>query len=240
MTEAPRYKRVLVKLSGESFSGAGGSGIEPALLGRVVQEVAAVREMGVEAALVVGGGNFVRGRDLMADASIRRTTADYMGMLATVMNGLALRDALEARGVPARLLGAIPMPPVCEPFAARRAIDHLQRGRVVIFAGGTGSPFFTTDTCASLRAAEISADALLKATKVDGVFNADPEKDPAARKYRRLTYQQVLADRLGVMDLAAVSMCMEVRIPIVVFEFSRPGSLAAAVRGADIGTLIAE
>jgi len=206
----------------------------------VVEEVLPLHEMDVQVALVVGGGNFIRGRDLPAESSIRRATADYMGMLATVMNGLALQDALEARGVPARVQDAMGIPSVCEPFVLRQTVKYLNNRHVVIFTGGTGSPFFTTDTCASLRAREINADVLLKATRVDGVFDTDPEKDSAATKYQRLTFQQVLADRLGIMDLAAVCMCMEGRIPIVVFNFSQPGNLAAVVRGADVGTVITE
>ncbi len=240
MPPKPRYKRVLVKLSGESLCSPGGFGIEEAAASSVVDEILAVLEMGVELALVIGGGNFVRGRDFGPDSPVQRTTADYMGMLATVINALALQDVLESRGVPARVLGAIAMAEVCEPFVRRRAIRHLEKGRLIILAGGTGRPFFTTDTCAALRASEIGAKVLLKATKVDGVFDSDPQKNPSAKRYTSLTYQQVLADRLGIMDLAAISMCMDSRIPVIVFALAKSGNLAAVVQGEDIGTRISD
>jgi len=240
MSGQPRYQRVLLKVSGEGFGSPGGSAIEAGAVASLLDEIVPVVEMGVQVALVVGGGNIVRARDLAGDAHVERVTADYMGMLGTVINALCLRDALAGRGIDARVLSAIPVAAVCEPFVRGRAIQHLNKGRVVVFAGGTGSPFFTTDTCASLRASEIEAQVLLKATKVDGVFDSDPEVNADAQKYDRLTYPQVLTERLGVMDLTAVSMCMESKIPIVVFQLSRPGSLARVVCGEDIGTTISE
>ena len=240
MTDAPKYKRILLKISGESMSSTGQFGIKADAVSLVVGELRPLVEMGVQVGLVVGGGNFVRGRDLAGVPDIHRVTADYMGMLATVMNAIALQDALESNGIPARVLSALPMPQVCEPFVRRQAVAHLETGRVVLLAGGTGSPFFTTDMCAALRANEIAAEVLFKATKVDGVFDADPVKNPDAKKYDTLSYQKVLADRLGVMDLTAISMCMESRIPIVVFQLDKPGNLQAALAGKPVGTLIRE
>jgi len=240
MPREPRYKRVLVKLSGESFCSPGGFGIEAPAVAKLVDELLPLVELKVQVALVVGGGNFVRGRDLAANPHIQRATADYMGMLSTVINAIALQDALESRGAATRVLGAITMTAICEPFIRRRAIRHLEKGRIVILAGGTGSPFFSTDTCAALRSNELQAEVLLKATKVDGVFNSDPEKNPTARKYERLSYQKVLTDRLGIMDLTAISMCMERAIPIVVFQLSKPGNLAGVVCGEKIGTVVAD
>ena len=240
MTKPVRYKRVLLKISGESMCSPGGFGIDASAVTTLVGELTAVVREGVRIGLVIGGGNFVRGRDLADNPHIHRVTADYMGMLATVINALALRDALDSNGVPAKVLSAVPMHQVCDPFIRREAVRHLDEGCVVLFAAGTGSPFFTTDMCAALRANEIGAEALLKATKVDGVFDADPVKKPQARKYDRLTYAQVLNDRLGVMDLTAISMCMESRIPIVVFQLTKPGNLLKAARGEAVGTTIAE
>jgi uridylate kinase len=240
MGTGPRYKRVLVKLSGESFCRPGGFGIEGDAVAGVVDEILPLSEMGVQAALVVGGGNLVRGRDLTDNPEIQPVTGDYMGMLATVINALALQGAMEARGLPARVMSAFPIAGVCEPYIRPRAIRHLEKGRMVILAAGTGSPFFTTDTCASLRASELDADVLLKGTKVDGVFDSDPLTNPAAKRYDRLTYQQVLADRLGVMDLTAVAMCMKHKIPIIVFQLSEKGTLARIVRGEDAGTLVSD
>ena len=243
MSTAPKYKRVLLKLSGESLRSRNTETIDAPGVEAVVEELLPVWQMDVQIGLVVGGGNVIRGRDLQSQDTppqIRRATADHMGMLATVINALALHDALEAHGVSARTLSAISMTGVCEPFDARRAVHHLENGRVGLFAGGTGSPFFSTDTCAALRASEIGAEVLLKATKVGGVFDSDPEKNDSAKRYDRLTYQKVLADRLGVMDLTAIAMCMESRIPIIVFELAKPGNLAAVVRGEKIGTLISE
>jgi uridylate kinase len=240
MPKTPRYKRVLLKISGEALCSAGGFGIETEAVSTVVGEISPVVEMGVQVGLVVGGGNFIRGRDLADSPNIHRVTADHMGMLATVINAVALQDALETEGISTRVLSAVPMPQVCEPFIRRRALSHLEKQRVVIFAGGTGSPFFTTDMCAALRANEIHADVLLKATKVDGVFDADPVTHPEAKKYERLTYQKALVDRLGVMDLTAVAMCMEHSIPIVVFQLTVPGNLRRTVCGEAVGTTITD
>ena len=238
MAGKPKYKRVLVKVSGEALSGDGAGGIDRAAMDLLVGELHSITKLGVQVGLVVGGGNILRGRDLADNPHIRRVTADFMGMTATLINALALQDTLEAAGIDARVLSAIELKSVCEPFATRRAVDHLEKGRLVILAGGTGSPFFTTDTCAALRALEIGAEVFFKATKVDGVFEADPVKCPDAKKYETLSYQKVLADRLGVMDLTAISLCMESDIPIVVFQLSKSGNLAAAVRGEPIGTTI--
>ena len=229
-----KFKRILLKLSGEALGGADG-GVLASAMDSVVAELRAVHQAGVQVGVVVGGGNFLRGRDLTGNPHIARTTADYMGMLATNMNGLALRDSLESHGLPSTLFSAIPDARFCEPFNRRRAVERLEAGHVVIFSGGTGNPFFTTDTCAALRAAEIGADALFNATTVDGVYDSDPKKNPHAKKYDRLTYAKVLADRLGVMDLTAISLCMERNLPIFVFP---AGKLAAAVVGQAVGTLI--
>jgi len=240
MGTEPRYNRVLLKLSGEALCASGGSGVDPAAAGRVADELAPVAAMGARVAIVVGGGNFIRGARLAGakDAAIARATADHMGMLATVINALALRDVLVARGLPARAMSAIGPGGICEAFDRHRALRHLEAGQILLLGGGTGNPFFTTDTCAALRAVELGADVLLKATQVDGVYDRDPVACPGARRYSELTYGQVLADRLGVMDLAAVSMCMENGIPVVVFRLADPGSLARAVRGETVGTRI--
>jgi len=240
MAKTPRYKRVLLKLSGEALCAPGGFGIDPAAMSATVDEILPVVKMKVEVAIVIGGGNFIRGRDFASNPNIQPATADYMGMLATVMNALALQDCLEAQGVQSRVLGAITMTAVCEPFIRRRAVRHLEKGRMIILAGGTGSPFFTTDTCAALRAQEIGAEILLKGTKVDGVFDSDPQKNPRAAKYDRLTYSKALADRLAVMDATAISMCMDSKIPILVFRLAGRGSLTAAVCGEKIGTLVTD
>jgi len=240
MPADPRTRRVLVKLSGESFCVEGESGFDADALATVVGEIRPVVEAGIELALVVGGGNFVRGRDLAGIPAIHRATADTMGMLATVSNALALRDVLADAGIDADVLSAFPVGGLVETFRRARAVSLLAEGRVVIFGGGTGNPFFTTDTCAALRATEIDADILLKDTKVDGVFDSDPKKYPAACKYDRLTYQQVLEQRLGVMDVAAISLCRERSIPIVVFQLLKLGSLAAAATGREVGTRISE
>ena len=240
MSDQVHYKRVLVKLSGESLCAAGGWGIDRQAVEAVVGEIKAVAEMGVQIGLVVGAGNLVRGRDLSDNPHIARTTADSMGMLATVMNALALRDALQSAGLKACVLSATEMGAFCSQFTQKKAQAELDAGRIVLMAGGTGNPFFTTDTCAALRALETGAEALLKATKVDGVFDCDPASNPGAKRYEHLTYEKVLADRLGVMDLTAVSMCMENKLPIIVFQLSKPGSLAAAVRGESVGTMVTE
>ncbi|MBF0284425.1 MAG: UMP kinase [Magnetococcales bacterium] len=234
-----RFRRVLLKLSGEALMGAQGYGIDPAFLEGLAQELAAIRTMGVQLALVVGGGNIFRG---MAGAAkgMDRVSGDQMGMLATVINALALRDALERAGAPAVVQSALAMPQVAEGFSQRQALVHLEHGRVVIFAAGTGNPYFTTDTAASLRAAEIQADVLIKATKVDGVYEADPKRYPEAKRFDTLTYSEVLARNLGVMDLTAITLCREQRIPVLVFSMMERGTLAAAMRGEPLGTLIEE
>jgi uridylate kinase len=238
MAKQVQYKRVLLKVSGEGLGPVGGSGIDSTAVSYLIDELLPVVRRGVQTAVVVGGGNLLRGRHLADNPAIRRTTADYMGMMATVMNALALQDSLEARGVSAVVMSAIAMPSVCETWNCRDALAHLEADKVVLLAGGTGSPFFTTDTCAALRACELGAEAVLKATKVDGVFDRDPVKDPAARRFKRLTYRKFLADGLGVMDPAAVSMCMEAGIPIIVFRLSKPGNLAAVIAGKPIGTIV--
>jgi len=243
MTDTLKYKRVVLKISGESLCETGSSGVETAQLNLVADEIASAKQTGVELALVIGAGNLLRGRDLSspdARKNIHRTTADYMGMLGTVMNAIAVRDALEARGLPTVAMSAIPMPTVCEPYCRRDAVASLRAGKVVIFAGGTGSPFFTTDMCAALRAAEIDAQVVMKATKVDGVYDRDPVNDPSAVKYDQLTYGKVLADALGVMDLTAITMCMESQMPIMVFQFDKPGNLRRALAGEHVGTVISE
>ncbi len=239
MKTAPRYRRVLLKLSGESLQGEDGFGIDWAAVNRIAREVREVRRTGVQLALVIGGGNLWRG--ITAEGTgMDRVTADYMGMIATVMNGLALQNALENAGVPTRLQTAIEMQKIAEPFVRRRAIRHLEKGRVIIFGGGTGSPFLSTDTTASLRAAEIEADVILKATKVDGVYDSDPKKNPKARRFDRISYAEAIARRLKVMDTTAFSMCMESHIPIIVFNMFRTGNIKRAVLGQKVGTLVAE
>lgn len=241
MANKARYNRVLIKLSGQSLCPPGGSGIDPSAAASVADEIAGVRQMGVQVALVVGGGNFIRGEAFVGAGAgdlIHRATADHMGMLATAINALALRDVLESRGLDAVAASAIGLEGLCETFDRRRAIRHLAGGRIVVLAAGTGSPFFTTDTCAALRAAELDAEVLLKATKVDGVYDADPARNPDAKRYERLSYRQVLADRLGVMDLTAIAMCMDSGLPIIVFNLFASGSLARAVRGEAVGTLV--
>jgi uridylate kinase len=233
----PRYKRILVKLSGEALMGESDYGIDPVFLKRLAAEVAAVRSAGIEVALVVGGGNLFRGAGL-ARAGMDRVTADQMGMLATVMNSLALQDALEAIGLYVRVMSAIRINEVCEDYIRRRAVRHLEKGRVTIFAAGTGNPFFTTDTAASLRAIEIDAQLLLKATKVDGVYDADPAANPAARRYERLRYDQVLDDRLNVMDATAIVLCRDHDLPMRVFNLNEADALVRAARGEDVGTLV--
>jgi len=238
MPGEPKYPRVLVKLSGESLGGADGAGIDPAAAASVAAELAGLAKMGVELGVVVGGGNLMRARAVAGQTTLGRVTADVTGMLGTVMNALALRDALAAAGLDARVMSAIAMPSVCETFDHARALRHLAGGRVVVFAGGTGSPFFTTDTTAALRAAETGCRLLIKATKVDGVYDADPVATPSARRFDRLTYDEVVARRLGVMDLTAVTLCADNDIPIVVCRLATAGSLARAARGEAVGTLV--
>jgi uridylate kinase len=231
------YHRILLKLSGESFCDESVGGLDTDQISSIAKQVKAVAEQGVEVGIVVGGGNLVRGQELER-VGLNRVTADHMGMLATVINALALSDAVEKIGHPTRVLSAIEMRAVCEPFIRRRALRHLEKGRIVIFAGGTGNPYFTTDTCASLRATEIGADVLLKATKVDGVYDADPKKNPGAKRFERLTYREVVERRLGVMDMTAITMCMEHKLPIVVFNGLVPGNLDKVVKGMRIGTRV--
>lgn len=226
----PRFRRVLLKLSGEALSGARSAGLDAAAVRRVAEDIARVRAAGVEVCVVVGGGNIFRGLAGAAEG-IDRTAADGMGMLATAINALALQSALEGRGVDARTVSAVPMGAICEPFARRRAVRHLEKGRVVICAAGTGNPFFTTDTAAALRAAELECALLLKGTQVDGVYSADPKVDSTARRYESLTWDRVLRDGLEVMDAPAVSLARENGIPIAVFSIHNPGAFAAAVAG---------
>ncbi|HVL15374.1 MAG TPA: UMP kinase [Gemmata sp.] len=236
---APKYKRVLLKLSGESLGHGGKSGISPDETKAVAEQLARVHSRGVQLAVVVGGGNILRGAQFTAGAeTMKRATSDYMGMLATVMNGLALQDTLEAMNVETRLMSAIRMETVAEPYIRRRAIRHLEKGRIVILAGGTGNPFVTTDTAAALRGIELQAEVVLKATRVDGVYNADPEKNPHAEKYDRLTYSQVIRDNLGVMDIGAFEMCRQANLPILVFNYKRDGAIEKAVAGLPVGTVV--
>jgi uridylate kinase len=234
----PYYKRVLLKISGEGFCHEGGFGIEAGELQNIAQQCVDVCRTGVELAVVVGGGNFIRGATFAEDGSIPRATADYMGMLATVLNAVALQETMEKLGQPTRVLSAISVQAVAEPFIRRRAIRHLEKGRAVVLAAGTGNPFFTTDTCAALRATEIEANVLLKATKVDGIYTADPKKDPKAVRYTNVGYEEVLEKKLRVMDLTAITLCMERKIPLVVFDMKKPGNIARVVRGEDVGTKI--
>ncbi len=236
---APKaYNRVLLKISGEGFCHEGGFGIEASELENIARQCADVVKTAVQLAVVVGGGNFIRGATFSEQGHIPRSTADYMGMLATVLNALALQEMLEKMGQPTRVQSAIGVYSVCEPFIRRRAIRHLEKNRVVILAAGTGNPFFTTDTCAALRATELQADVLLKATKVDGIYSADPKKDPKAVKYDTISYEQVLREKLRVMDLTAITLCMERKIPLVVFDMKTDGNIARVVRGEPIGTTI--
>jgi uridylate kinase len=233
----PAYKRILLKLSGEALMGEQQFGVDPLVATRIAQDVAEIRRLGVETAIVIGGGNIFRG--LAASAKgMDRTTADNMGMLATVMNALALQDALEHQGVVTRVATGIEMRTVAEPFIRRRVIRHLEKGRVVILAAGTGSPYFTTDTAAALRAMEIKAEVILKGTKVDGIYTADPVLDPTATKFPTITYLQVLEKRLKVMDTAAISLCMDNKMPIVVFNLRQPGNVRRVVVGEPIGTTV--
>ncbi|MSP68058.1 MAG: UMP kinase [Alphaproteobacteria bacterium] len=234
-----RYKRVLLKLSGEALMGRGSYGLDPEMLDRLAQEIGAVHQRGVQICLVIGGGNIFRGTS-GAGSGINRATADYMGMLATVMNALALQSALERRGHQTRVLSAITMAAVAEPYIRRRAIRHLEKNRIVIFAAGTGNPFFSTDTAAALRAAEMDCNLLLKATKVDGVYSADPITTPGARRYERLGYMQVLANDLKVMDASAISLARENGIPIVVFSIFRAGAFAEVLAGQGLFTIITD
>jgi uridylate kinase len=233
----PIYKRVLLKLSGEALMGEQQFGVDPAVVTRIARDVGELQGLGVETAIVIGGGNIFRG--LAASArGMDRATADYMGMLATVINGLALQDALEQQNIVTRVVTAIEMRAVAEPFIRRRAVRHLEKGRVVIFAAGTGNPYFTTDTAAALRAMEIRAEVILKGTKVDGVYSADPMLDPTATKFPTISYLQVLERQLRVMDATAISLCMDNKLPIVVFNLRQPGSIRQVVMGEPVGTTV--
>jgi uridylate kinase len=236
-TGSRRFSRILVKLSGEALLGEADYGIDPAVIRRVAGEIQDIASLGIQVAIVIGGGNIFRGAGL-ARAGMDRVTADHMGMLATVMNGLALQDALESLGLYARVMSAIRINQVCEDYIRRRAVRHLEKGRIAIFAAGTGNPFFTTDTAASLRAIEISADLLLKATKVDGVYSDDPLRNPGATRYPRLTFDKILTDKLNVMDATAIVMCRDNRLPLRVFNLNNVGDLPRIVRGEDLGTLV--
>ncbi len=233
----PAYRRIVLKLSGEALAGSQGYGLDPSVLVRIGDEVREVTRLGVELAIVIGGGNIFRGVAASA-GGMERATADYMGMLATIINALALQDALEKAGCQTRVLSAIEMRAVAEPYIRRRAIRHLEKGRVVIFAAGTGNPFFTTDTAGALRAVEIGADAILKATKVDGIYSADPARDASAVRLPTVTYIEVLNRRLEVMDTTAISLCMDNKLPIVVFDLTRPGNIARIVCGEPVGSIV--
>jgi uridylate kinase len=235
--QTPRYPRILLKLSGEALMGDADYGIDPAFLKRIAAEIQEVAAFGVQVAVVIGGGNIFRGAGL-ARAGMDRVTADHMGMLATVMNCLALQDALEAQGIFARVMSAIRINEVCEDYLRRRAVRHLEKGRICIFAAGTGNPFFTTDSAAALRAIEINADLLLKATMVDGVYDADPRTSPDAKLITKITHDQVLRDRLDVMDATAIVMCRDHALPLRVFNLNQPGALLEIMRGAEIGTQV--
>ena len=233
----PKFYRVLLKLSGEALGGEGGVGICPAAVHRLAEQIREVRELGVQVVVVVGGGNIFRGLP-GSERGIERATGDYMGMLGTVINALALQDALEKLGCPTRVQSAIAMSQVAEPFIRRRAVRHLEKGRVVIFGGGTGNPYFSTDTAAALRANEIGAEVILKATKVDGVYDSDPKKNPKAKRFEEVSYFDALQKRLQVMDSTAFSLCMDNKMSIIVFDFFKPHNLRGAVMGEKIGTRV--
>jgi uridylate kinase len=237
MAKTPKYRRVLLKLSGEALMGSKEFGLEADTADRIAEEIKVVDAMGVEVCVVIGGGNIFRGVSV-SKSGIERTSADYMGMLATIMNALALQSILERKKVQTRVQSAIPMPTVCEPYIRRRAIRHMEKGRVVIFAAGTGNPFFTTDTAATLRAVEMSCDCLLKGTQVDGVYSADPHKVKDAKRYDRLNYTEVLANDLQVMDAAAVALARENKMPILVFSIHKPGAFADVVTGGGTYTIV--
>lgn len=235
----PAYRRVLLKISGEYLGGKSGYGIDPEVALSLAKQIKEIHELGVQTAVVIGGGNILRGMNA-AQKGVDRATADYMGMLATVINGLAVQDALERVGVFSRVQTAIPMAAVAEPYIRRRALRHLEKKRVVILVCGTGNPYFTTDTTAALRATEIGADIILKATQVDGIYTADPKKDPSAKRFKEIRYIDVLKRGLKVMDSTAISLCMDNKLPILVFDLSKPGNIKRAVLGEKIGTLVKE
>ena len=232
-----KYRRVLLKLSGEALAGERGFGIDPPVVDRLTDEVLAVHEMGIRLGLVVGGGNIVRGT-IASQRGMDRVTADYMGMLATIINAMALQDMLERKGVDTRVMTAIRMEELAEPYIRRKALRHLEKGRLVLFAGGTGNPYFSTDTSAVLRAIEMESDVLIKATRVSGIYTADPEEDPDATFLPTVTFRDVVAKELGVMDAPAVSLCKENDLPIIVLNLSQVGAVAAAIRGESVGTLV--
>ena len=232
-----KYKRILLKLSGEALMGNQKYGIDPEILGKYAQEIKAIADKGVQLAIVIGGGNIYRG--MQAESmGIDRVQGDYMGMLATVINSMALQSALEKSGLYTRLMSGINLEQVCEPFIRRRAVRHLEKGRIVIFGAGTGNPYFTTDSAASLRAIEINAEAVLKGTRVDGIYTADPEKDPTATKFTTLTFKEVYERKLNVMDMTAFTLCRENGLPIIVFDMNKPGNLLRIVEGQEVGTLV--
>jgi uridylate kinase len=233
-----KYKRVLLKLSGESFCEQGGSGIDGGQLESIAARIAEVSKLGPQVAVVVGAGNFIRGNKFSEKTQIPRNTADYMGMLTTIINACALQESLEKMGATTRVMSAIDVEALCEPFILRRAMRHFEQGRIVILAGGTGNPFFTTDTCAALRAAELEVDLLIKATKVDGVYSDDPQKNPKAKLFDRLSYQEVLEKNLRVMDHSAISLCRDNKIPIIVLNIFKKGNITKAICGEPVGTVI--
>lgn len=233
----PKYKRILLKLSGESLMGDKSFGIDPAILGQYAKDIKEISDLGIQIAIVIGGGNIYRGMD-EKETGIERATGDYMGMLATVINGMALQSGLEKIGLYTRLQSAIKMEQIAEPYIRRRAIRHLEKGRIVIFGAGTGNPYFTTDTAASLRAIEIQADVILKGTRVDGIYTADPEKDKTAKRYHTITFDEVYRKSLNVMDMTAFTLCHENNLPIIVFDMNTTGNLLRVVRGEKVGTLV--
>ena len=233
----PKYKRILLKLSGESLMGDKSFGLDSAVLAQYSRDIKEITNLGVQVAVVIGGGNIYRGMN-EAETGIERAQGDYMGMLATVINGMALQSALEKEGVYTRMQSAIKMEQIAEPYIRRRAIRHLEKGRVVIFGAGTGNPYFTTDTAGSLRAIEIKADVILKGTRVDGIYTADPEKDPTATKYDNITFKECFDNNLKVMDMTAFTLCMENDLPIIVFNMNKPGNLLSVVSGDKVGTLV--
>ena len=232
-----KYKRVLLKLSGEALAGEKGYGLDPDTVSRICRELADVAALGLELALVIGGGNIFRGLSSSA-RGMDRSTADYMGMLATILNAMAVQDALEKSDCPTRVLSAINTTELCEPYIRRRALRHLEKGRIVICAAGTGNPYFTTDTTAALRACELDVDVLMKATKVDGVYDSDPVKNPDAKRYDRISYMEVLSQGLNVMDSTATSLCMDNKVPMIVFDLTVQGNIARALKGEDVGTTV--
>jgi len=233
----PKYQRILLKLSGEALMGSRPFGLDPGVIGRIAEEIREVRDLGVQVAMVIGGGNIYRGL-AGTESGIDRVTGDHMGMLATVINSLALQNALETAGVHTRVMSALEIRQVAEPYIRRRAVRHLEKGRVIIFAAGTGNPYFTTDSAAALRAMEVRAEVILKATRVDGVYSADPKKDPAAKKFDSITYLEVLEKGLKVMDSTAISLCMDNHLPILVFNLTTPGNIRRVVMGEAIGSIV--